>query len=134
MHIIELGKLAVPEESVASATVDAFDVHAQGHDDLVITVRAHVVFDAHFNCLVRDLDHLEVVLHLLLEQLVVQNHDSVGLHCAQNAVAAAPGQVGDGLLSGLDGREGLPARVIDRARSAHYLALPHNDVAILGAG
>ena len=46
-----------------------------------VAVGAGVVLHAHLDGLVRDLNHLEVVLHLLFEQLMVQNHDSAGLDC-----------------------------------------------------
>ena len=132
MHVVELRKFAIPEESMASAAVNTLDVHTKSHDNLVITVGASIVFDAHFNGLVRDLNHLEVVLHLFLQELMVQDHDSVRLHSTEDVVAASPGQVGDGLLGGLDRRQSLPALVGGGALGAHDLALPHDDETILG--
>ena len=79
------------------------------------------------------MNHLEVVLHLLLEELMIQDHDSVGLHSTEDVVAASPGQVGDGLLGGLDRRQSLPALIGDGALGAHHLALPHDNETILGA-
>ena len=55
---------------MATAAVDALDVHAKSHYDLIVTVGASVVLHPHFNCLVRDLDHLEVVFHLFFEKKV----------------------------------------------------------------
>ena len=73
---------------MATATVDALNVHAESHDDLIIAIGTCIVLDSHLHGLVRNLDHLEVVLHLLLEQLVVQNHDASRLDGAQNVVVA----------------------------------------------
>jgi hypothetical protein len=66
LHIIDLCELSIPEESVRLAAIDALDVHPQGHDYLVVGVRRGLVFKAYLDCLVRDLHHLEVILHLLL--------------------------------------------------------------------
>lgn len=63
---------------------------------------------------------------------MVQNHDTVRLNGTQDIVASTPSQVGDGLLGGLDGRQSLPALVGGGALSAHDLALPHDDVTVLG--
>ena len=78
------------------------------------------------------MNHLEVVLHLLLQKLMIQNHDTVGLHSTKDVVASTPGQVGDRLLSGLYRWQSLPALVRGGALSAHDFALPHNDVTVLG--
>jgi hypothetical protein len=66
LHVIDLCELSIPEESVRLAAIDALDVHPQGHDDLIVGVRGGLIFQAYLDCLVRDLHHLEVVLHLLL--------------------------------------------------------------------
>ena len=126
-----MGKFAVPEECVATAAIYALDIHAERHNDLIVTIGGHVILDTHFNGLVRNLDHLEVVLHLLLEELMVQNHDATGLHSAENVVAGAPSQVHDGLLRGADRWQSLPTLVVAGRFSTHHLALPHDDEAVL---
>ena len=133
LHVIKLCKLAVPEEGVATTAVDSLDVHAESHNNLVVAVGTGVVLHPYFNCLVRDLDHLEVVLHLFLEKLMVQNHHSTLLDSTENIVVAAPSQVKDWLLSCMDRWEGLPTLVVDGTVGCHHLALPHNDETVFGA-
>jgi len=36
--LVHLGKLAIVEENMVSAAVNALDVHAEGHDDLEVRV------------------------------------------------------------------------------------------------
>ena len=64
---------------------------------------------------------------------MVQDHHSVRLDGTENIVAAAPGEVSDGLPRGLDRRQGLPAVIRGGALRRHHLALPHDDEAVLGA-
>ena len=52
LNVVELCELAVPEESVASTTVDTLDVHAEGHDDLEIRVLRLIIPHSNFNSLV----------------------------------------------------------------------------------
>lgn len=101
LNVVELCELAVPEESVASTTVDTLDVHAEGHDYLIVAIGAHIVLHTDLNCLIRYLNHLEVVLHLFLEKLMVENHDSASLDSAKNTVATTPCEVSDRLLARL---------------------------------
>jgi hypothetical protein len=47
-----LHELSIPEEGVLATAIDSFDVHAEGHHDLVVRVVGVLVFDAHFDSLV----------------------------------------------------------------------------------
>lgn len=38
LHIVDLGKLTVPEKTVLTTAVDSFDVHTEGHDNLEVRV------------------------------------------------------------------------------------------------
>ena len=66
LDIVDLSELPVPEERVGLAAVDALDVHPQSHYDLVVGVGGGLILESHFDSLVRDLHHFEVVLHFLL--------------------------------------------------------------------
>lgn len=71
LNIIDLGEFPIPEESVAFTAVNALNVHAQGHNDLEVSVRGSLILNSDFYCLVRNLHHLEVILHLLFKDRVV---------------------------------------------------------------
>ena len=133
LDIVALDELAVPKEGVASAAVDALDVHAEGHDDLVVAVDGGVVFDADLNCLVRDLNHLKVVFHLLLKELVAEDQHSILTDTTLDGVASSPGKLLDALRLALNRLESLPAVWVSWALGAHGLAPPHDDEAILGS-
>ena len=76
LHVVDLRELSIPEEGVRLAAIDALDVHPQRHNDLIVGVRGGLIFQAYLDCLVRDLHHLEVVLHLLLQDGVVQDRNA----------------------------------------------------------
>jgi len=56
---------------VLATTVDALNVHAEFNHDLVVTVVCILIFGAYLHCYIRNLDHLEIVLHLFLQNLCV---------------------------------------------------------------
>lgn len=95
LDVVKLRKFAVPEKGLRTATVDAFDVHAEGHDDLEVGVGAGVVFDADLDGLVRNLNHFKVVLHFLFKEGVVQNHNALFVDRTEDVLTAAPADVRD---------------------------------------
>jgi hypothetical protein len=76
LYVVDLCEFSIPEKSVRLAAIDALDVHPQGHNDLIVSIWGGLIFKAYFNCLVRDLHHLEVVLHLLLQDSVIQDRNT----------------------------------------------------------
>ena len=98
MHIVDLCELSIPEECVRLAAIDALDVHPQGHNDLIVSIGGGLIFKAYLNCLVRDLHHLEVVLHLFLQDSVIQDSNPRLIHGRENLlVAATPFKLGNRL-------------------------------------
>ena len=134
LHIVDLSKLSIPEESVLLATVNAFDVHSQSHDDLEISVGTGFILDSDLHGFVGDLHHLEVPFHLLLQDGVVQDRHSSLVGSTENLLVTSPLQLGNGDATlGLDGRPGVPAFAGGWAFSAQLFALPHHDVSIFGS-
>jgi hypothetical protein len=80
LHVVDLRELPIPEQGVALAAVDTLNIHPQGHYYLEIGVWGGFVFEPDLDCLVGDLHHLEVVLHLLLKDRVVQDGDTRLVH------------------------------------------------------
>ena len=135
LHVVDLRELSVPEESVRLAAIDALDVHPQGHYDLVVGVRGGLIFQPNLDCLVRYLHHLEVVLHLLLQNSVIQDRDAGLIHGRENLlVATTPFKLGDRLGNlGLHWGSRIPTLTCGGALSRHLLAFPHHDVTVLGS-
>ena len=52
LNIVNLSEFTVPEKGEGFATVDTLDVHAQSHDDLVVSIWGCLVFEADFHCFV----------------------------------------------------------------------------------
>ena len=49
LNVVQLSKLAIPEQSMASTAINALNVHAKSHNDLVITIGTGIVFDSDFD-------------------------------------------------------------------------------------
>ena len=80
LNVINLGEFSIPEKSEGLAAIDTLDVHAERHDDLIVGIGRGLVLEADFHGFVRDLHHLEVVLHLFLKDSVVQDGHSLLVH------------------------------------------------------
>ena len=80
LHIVDLSEFSIPEKCERLAAVNTLDVHAQGHDNLVVSVRRSLILESNLDCLVRNLHHFEVVLHLLLKDCVIQDGYTLLVH------------------------------------------------------
>jgi len=90
INVVNLHEFTVPEERVRPTAVNALNIHAQGHHDLVVGVIRVFVFDTHFNSLVRNLNHFEIVLHLFLKDRVGEDGRARGVQRADHVGVAAP--------------------------------------------
>lgn len=71
LDIINLSKFTIPEKGERLAAIDTLDVHTQGHYDLIVSIRRGLILETNFDSFVRNLHHLEVILHLFLEDRVI---------------------------------------------------------------
>ena len=58
------------------ATVNSLNVHTERHNDLEIRILRLIISHSDLDSLIRDLNHLKIILHLLLQDSVVQDDTS----------------------------------------------------------
>jgi hypothetical protein len=61
---------------VLTATVNSLNVHTERHNDLEIRILRLIISHSDLDSLIRDLNHLKIILHLLLQDSVVQDDTS----------------------------------------------------------
>jgi len=61
---------------VLPATVNSLNVHTKRHNDLEIRILRLIISHSDLDSLIRDLNHLKIILHLLLQDSVVQDDTS----------------------------------------------------------
>ena len=73
------------------------------------------------------MNHLEIVLHFLLEDCVVKDDSTSGVKTCEDLLVAAPLELGDGTSLRLHTRHAFPTFAISWTFSGKLFALPHND-------
>ena len=134
VYLINLSILSVVEEDVVAAAVDSLDVHTELHDDLEVLVLLLCIPHADLYLLIGGLDHLELVLHLLLEHSVAENNGALFMQTGKGLVVTAPGDLVNLETSvGSLARHAFPSLRFSRRLRAKLPLLPHDDEAVLGA-
>jgi hypothetical protein len=132
-HFVNLSELAIVEQDVIAAAVNALNVHAKSHDNLEVRVLGLVISHPHLHCFVGNLDHLKVVLHLLLQNGVIQNDRATLMDTSKDLLVAAPLELKDGATLTLNAWHSLPTIAVSWALGGELLALPHHDETVFGS-
>jgi hypothetical protein len=134
LDVVELSVLAIPEQSMVLGAVNSLDVHAKSHNNLEVLVRRSFISDSNFNGLIRNLNHFEIILHFLLKDGVVKNHNSLGENSTHDVlVSTSPLDLLNTSTAGLEGSLGFPFISGRGTDSGCILAAPHYNVTILGS-